>query len=158
MLFKRTVLLAVLLSLAVCDLCAFDFSYGSFFTVKGIENKKGKILLPLSRGEYANIRILTAEIHQFLASCKEDCSFDIKNAPFSVYALRAAKKRKNMWIADVKWGEDWLITFLIFKNSEGCSAVIPENFIFLSDELKNQVEQQLFSAVFACMTKQDLTQ
>ena len=77
MLFKRTVLLAVLLSLAVCDLCAFDFSYGPFFTVKGIENKKGKILLPLSRGEYANIRILTAEIHQFLASCKEDCSFDI---------------------------------------------------------------------------------
>ena len=74
------------------------------------------------------------------------------------FKLFRAKKRKNMWIADVKWGEDWLITFLIFKNTEGCSAVIPENFIFLSDELKNQVEQQLFSAVFACMTKQDLTQ
>ncbi len=141
----RTVLAAVLLSVS-CGLCAFDLQYGSFFNVSQIALQNGRPVLPLARGKYANVRVLDKETFAFLKTCSADCRQEGVSAEPRVYEIRAALTRKGMWIADVAFGDKWLVTFLIFKNPDGYGIVTPDHFTFLDLRLKAQVEQLLARA------------
>ena len=141
----RTALAAVLWSVPY-GLCAFDLQYGSFFKVSQIVLEDGRPVLPLARGKYANLRVLDKETFSFLKTCSAACRQEGEAANPRVYEIRAALTRKGMWIADVSFGDKWLVTFLIFKNPEGYGIVPPDNFTFLDSRLEATVRELLSQA------------
>ena len=70
MFYKRIVLLGLCLW-ASSGLCAFTLQYGSLFKVADITlSQEGKPVLPLARGKYANIRVLTKDTFEMLKSVR----------------------------------------------------------------------------------------
>ncbi len=145
MFFKRTALAAVWIIFAG-GLCAFDLQVGSFFQIKSVRVEEGKPVLPLARGKYANLRVLNKETYDFLLSCQADCQQHITEVLPALREIRPAQTRPGMWIADVSFGEAWLVTFLIFKNPDGYAVKEPEYFEFLDKKLKRQVKEMLSQA------------
>lgn len=140
---------AVFALAAVCwpwTLRAFDVSYGSLFQISHISRRNGIVVLPLSRGKYANIRVLERETFDFLTACPEACVQDAAAGEVKVEDFRAAKTREGMWIADVSFDGRWLITFLVFQNKDDYSVKPPENFHFLDDGLRRRTETTLAAA------------
>lgn len=124
-LLGRAVALTFLLN-SCCWLCAFDLQYGSLFNVEGIALQEGIPVLPLSRGKYANVRVLDKDTFDFLRNCASSCKQPGGNGEIEVFAFRAAQKRPGMWIADVSVDEKWLLTFLLFQSKNGIDVVVPE--------------------------------
>ncbi len=122
---------------------AFDVSYGSLFQVVNISRPSGQAVLPLSRGKYANIRVLTRETLEWLNACPELCVQDAGDGSVIVEEFRAAQTRGGMWIADVSFDGKWLVTFLVFQNKNGYGVKPPEDFVFLDKKLRRLVEETL---------------
>ncbi len=146
MFWKRTALAVGMCLAASCGLCALDLQYGSFFKVRHITLQQGRPVLPLARGKYANLRILDRETFRFVQACPAVCRQPAASADPQVTEIRAALTRPGMWIAEVSFGGQWQITFLIFKNQNGYAVKEPDDFIFLDGNLKQQVRQLLVSA------------
>ena len=111
---------------STCVLCAFDLQYGSLFSVKGITLQDAKPVLPFSRGKYANVRILDKATFDFLKTCTSLCKQPAGSGEIKLAAIRAAKTRPGMWIADVSVDEKWLLTFLVFQNGTQVDVVSPD--------------------------------
>lgn len=120
-------------------LCAFDLQYGSFFKIDSVSVQDGRPVLPLARKKYANLRVLDRETFELLKTCPAFCRQPAVSAAPEVSEIRAAKTRGGMWIADVSFGGQWLVTFLIFQNKDGYGVKAPEHFIFLDERLKREV-------------------
>ncbi len=149
MFFKRAALTASLLA-ASCGLCAFDLQYGSFFKVQHISVQDGRPLLPLARGKYANLRVLDEGTFLFLQKCSARlCAQPANRAEPQIFDLRSALTRPGMWIAQVSFGGQWLITFLIFQHKDGYDVVEPQDFSFLDLRLRRQVHDMLAQAAAA---------
>lgn len=143
MFYKRIVLLGLCLW-ASSGLCAFTLQYGSLFKVADITlSQEGKPVLPLARGKYANIRVLTKDTFEMLKKCPAFCRQTADKGEISIHGFRPAKTRPGMWIAEVAYDEKWLVTFLIFQNKEGFGVVAPEHFVFLDKTLRARTEQLL---------------
>ena len=142
MFFRRTALTIAALFVSG-GLCAFDVQYGSFFAVHDIAVEDGRPVLPLTRGKYANVRILDKETFSFIKNCSGDCRQPAVSADAQLFEMRAAQTRADMWIADVSFGGQWLVTFLIFKNPDGYRVIEPEHFAFLNKPLQQRVRQML---------------
>lgn len=142
---KRTALAACCMA-AAGGLCAFDLQYGSFFKIDSVSVQDSRPVLPLSRGKYANLRVLNRETFELLKSCPARCRQEAASAEPEVSEIRAAKTRKGMWIADVSFGGRWLVTFLIFQNKDGYGVKEPEHFVFLDQRLKRDVQNLLSRA------------
>ena len=143
MFYKRIVLLGLCLW-ASLGLCAFTLQYGSLFKVADITlTQEGKPVLPLARGKYANIRVLTKETFEILKKCPASCRQTAGKGDISLHSFRPAQTRPGMWIAEVSYDEAWLVTFLIFQNKEGFGVVPPEHFIFLDKALQARTERLL---------------
>lgn len=128
------------------NLRALTVSYGPLFEVLNVSRLADKVMLPLSRGKYANVRILTRETLDFVKTCPEPCVQDAGSGEIKVEEIRPAKTRGGMWIADVSFDGRWLVTFLIFQNKNGYGVKPPEDFRFLQDDLRCRVEKTLASA------------
>ena len=142
MFFKRTALVVGWL-IGSCGLCAFDLQYGSFFEVQNIRLQQGRPVLPLARGQYANLRVLDKATFELLKNCGEGCRQEVTAAEPQIFDMRAALTRPGMWIAEVSFGGQWLITFLVFQNETGFWVKEPEHFIFLDKRLQAQVQEML---------------
>lgn len=127
------------------NLRALTVSYGPLFEVLNVSRPADKVTLPLSRGKYANIRILTRETLDFVKTCPEPCVQEAGSGEIKVEEFRAAKTRGGMWIADVSFDGQWLVTFLVFQNKNGYSVKPPEDFRFVQDDLRRRVEKTLAS-------------
>lgn len=125
---------------------ALDVSYGSLFQIFNVSRQAGKVVLPLARGKYANIRVLERETLDFLTVCPNTCVQDAALGQARVEDFRAAKTRGGMWIADVSFDGRWLITFLVFQNENGFAVKPPENFRFLDANLRRRTEEMLSDA------------
>ena len=137
MFYKRIVLLGLCLW-ASSGLCAFTLQYGSLFKVADITlSQEGKPVLPLARGKYANIRVLTKDTFEILKKCPASCRQTADKGEISIHGFRPAKTRPGMWI----------VTFLIFQNKEGFGVVAPEHFVFLDKTLRARTEQLLSARV-----------
>ncbi len=136
---KRAAVLAVIL-LSALGLRAFDLQYGSLFTVHGITLHKGRPVLPLSRGKYANVRVLDKSTFEFLKTCAPACVQADAGGKVRVHHVRAAKTRPDMWIADVSVDEKWLLTFLVFKNKDGFSFIVPQDVHILKERWLNEIK------------------
>lgn len=127
-------------------LCALDVSYGSLFQIFNVSRRDGKVVLPLTRGKYANIRVLERETLDFLTACPKTCVQDAASGQAKMEDFRAAKTRGGMWIADVSFDGRWLVTFLVFQNKNGYAVKPPEDFRFLDQNLRRRTEKMLADA------------
>ena len=137
------------------NLRARTVSYGSFFEVSGVVRSADKVALPLARGKYANIRILTRETLEFVKACPEFCVQDAGSGEIKVEEIRAAKTRGGMWIADVSVDGHWLITFLIFQNKNGYGIKPPDEVRFLDKGLLVRTEEALASSADKWRAKEE---
>lgn len=122
---------------------AFGVSYGSLFQISHISRQDGGIKFPLSRGKYANIRVLNRDVFEFLTACPEPCVQDAAPGQATVEEFRSAQTRGGMWIADVSFDGNWLVTFLVFHNKNGYAVKPPEDFHFLDVNLRRRIEKML---------------
>lgn len=139
----------VLVSLIVMApaLHALDVSYGNFLTITGIERAAGKVILPVERKKYYNVRILDKDTYRFVAGCQAPCMQEIAKVDVTVCEVRAAKERPDMWIADVAFNQDWQITFLVFKQGDTYRVKFPIHLIFVQQALKKRTEEAIVAAV-----------
>jgi hypothetical protein len=139
----------VLVSLIVMApaLHALDVSYGNFLTITGIERAAGKVILPVERKKYYNVRILDKDTYQFVTTCPAPCVQKVANMKVTVADVRAAKERPDMWIADVAFNQDWQITFLVFKQGDTYRVKSPIHLIFVQQALKKRTEEAIVAAV-----------
>ena len=134
--------------------CALDVTYGSFFTVRGIAQKDGRPVLPLTRGQYANVRILDKDTWASLSACKSTlCRQKASGGETEVVSLRAAKTRPGMWIADISVDRRWLLTFLVFQNTRGYSVKAPEVIHIENEDWLHQLKQRILDAVARLKTE-----
>lgn len=142
MFWARTAL-GLLGCLVSSGLCALSLQYGTFFQISGIQLQEGRPVLPVSRGKYADIRVLDKATFAFLTTCPSDCLQPSEEGAVSISRFRAAKTQGNMWIADVEIDQRWLITFLVFRKGNTYRFGIPEEFVFLDEHFQKQVEEML---------------
>ena len=130
-------------------LWGFKVQVGSFFEIDKITYKKGRLVLPVTRRKYHNVRVLDKETFVWLSSCGEQtiCKQALAEASFQIEQIRPAQTRPDMWIADVSFGDKWLITFLLFKNGNDFSLQVPKVFKFLDVQLQTQVFKELVARV-----------
>ena len=139
----------VLISLIamVPALHALEVSYGNFLTITGIERAEGKITLPVERKKYYNVRILDKGTYQFVATCLAPCVQDVSNVEITVSDVRVAKERPDMWIASVRFNQNWQGTFLVFRQENMYHVKSPANLLFVQQTLKKRVEEEIIAAV-----------
>ena len=131
------------IALCLCtagELCALTLQYGKLFSVSAVRQQNGLPVLPLSRGKYANIRVLEKETFELLKTCGQKCTQPSGEGVVKMAEIRPAKTRKEMWIADVSFDGKWLITFLVFARDNGYDIKLPEHFEFLDSALQGRVE------------------
>lgn len=126
---------------------ALDVSYGNFLTIKGISCADGKVILPVERKKYYNIRILNKSTYRFVEICKTPCVQEVADIKVAVSEVRPAKECPDMWITSVVFNQDWQATFLVFRREEKYSVKSPVDLIFLQPTLKKRTEEAIISAV-----------
>ena len=145
--FRRTLILIVSF-LLYSSACALDVVYGPFFKICGVKAQQGRLTLPLTRKQYANVRILDQETYRWLLTCQTaTCSQPNAQGKTEVSSLRAAQTRPGMWIADVSVDERWLLTLLIFATPTGYNVVVPDVTLITQSAWRKQVEKQVVEAV-----------
>ena len=144
--FKRIV--AVLGLFLALPLCALDVQYGTFFTVKGVSVQDGKLVLPLARKKYANVRILDKATYQWVLACKPDnCVWQAAPGHTQIQSVREANTRPGMWIAQVDVDGKWVLTFLVFENPDGFGFVVPQEIVITAKSWQDSIEQQIAAEI-----------
>lgn len=134
---------------AVAGLClaipagALNLTYGQAFTVEKITRQNAAVQLPLSRGKYANVKLLTRSVYEFLTTCKTPCRLERDTVTFTVQDFRAAKTHSGMWIAEVEINGEIALTFLVFKQGGQFSIKPPEPVKFLDETLLEAIKTRL---------------
>ena len=142
----RTALVVLWLCVAG-ELCALTVEYGNLFKVSDVQHKNGRPVLPLTREQYDNIRVLDKETFEFLKHCRQNCTQPSGEGSVQVREVRPAKTRDGMWIADVSIDGKWLITFLVFRHAAAYEVKQPEHFDFLDIVLKGRVEKLIVDSI-----------
>lgn len=136
------------IALTALPSCAWEVVYGPFFIIRGITRERQRIVLPLSRKKYANVRVLDEKTYRWLQACQtERCHQPQAQGQTEVVSVRAAQTRQGMWIAEVAIDQRWLITLLVFQNPTGYGIVSPEVMEITQADWYRQVQQQVNLAV-----------
>lgn len=142
--FRRAVVVILLVWINAFGLRAFDWQYGELFEIRGIEMQQGWPVMPLTRGKYANVRVLNKETFDLLRTCQQKhCKQTAQTGSAEIESWRAARTRTGMWIADVKVDEQWLLTFLIFQTDKHIRFVPPDCIRVLNHNWLSSVEALL---------------
>ncbi len=128
-------------------LYALDVQVGSSFIITDIRREKNRLVLPVERSKYHNVRILQQDTLRYVKQCKEPCVQELTSVEPRVQDIRPAQTRPDMWIANVSFGKTWQVTFLVFKNGEQLSIKPPKHFMFLDKELKAATQQVILEAL-----------
>lgn len=137
--------------LALClltpTLHALDVSYGRFLKITHLKRTDEKLILPVERKKYYNVRILSKSTYQFVKVCQLPCVQAVAEVKVTVDSVRAAKERPDMWIATVAFNQDWQGTFLVFRQGNKYSVKPPAHLIFLQQALKQKTEAAIVAAI-----------
>ena len=122
---------------------------GNFFRIEKIRFQKGKLILPLSKKQYADVRILGRETYDFLHTCQglKSCKQPFQKANIEVENVRPAKTRPDVWIADVSFNNQWQLTFLVVANGEKRIFKAPSQVVFLDKALEQQIRAQVLEKI-----------
>lgn len=126
---------------------ALDVTVGSSFIISGITRPEGKVILPLEREGYYNVRILDKATYDFVSSCTQSCRQELGEMTPTVVQVRPAQTRENMWIAHVNFNQAWRVTFLVFKEKNGYRVKPAQHFRWISHSLQQQTRQMILQAV-----------
>ncbi len=135
------------LCLLTPTLHAWNVSYGSYLKITGITRTEGRILLPVERKKFYNVRILSQNTYQFVRTCQPPCRQAVTDVNVDVLHVRAAKEQPDMWIATVAFNQDWQGTFLVFRRGDTYSVKPPAHLIFLQQALKQKTEAAIIAAI-----------
>ncbi|WP_424244477.1 hypothetical protein Dip510_001726 [Elusimicrobium posterum] len=121
-----------------------NFNFGAF-GIFNVDYENGKLIMPLQRDEYKNITILDKNLMLKMAQCFIKCeTSETKTPEVKLVDLRPAGK---IFIADVSFDNELLITFLVIKNKDTVRVSKPEDFIFndknFETNLKNLIKDEL---------------
>ncbi|MBP5429687.1 MAG: hypothetical protein J6Y25_02190 [Elusimicrobiaceae bacterium] len=128
-------------------LYALDVQVGSSFKITGIRREENRLVLPVERSKYYNVRILQRGTLQYVQQCQEPCVQELTSVEPRVLDIRSAQSRPDMWIAHVSFGGAWQITFLVFKNGKQFSVKSPKHFMFLDKKLQTATQQIILEAL-----------
>lgn len=142
--FKRAAVVVLLIWMSAFGLRALDWQYGELFEIRGIERPQGHPVMPLTRGKYANVRVLGKETFDLLHTCQQKlCKQAAQAGAAEIASWRAARTRPGMWIADVAVDGQWLLTFLIFQTNQKIRFVVPDCIQVLDQDWLSGVEALL---------------
>ena len=138
---------ALLIGWLVCGLIgtayAFTFSYGDAFSVSGIEQDSGQLVLPLSSKKYRDVKLTSKKLYQFLKQCQSDCTYPVKQTVFVCTDFHYAFSNENILIADVEFNKEIIVTFLVMKQSDQIRVQLPKEVVFKDTALWQQVQEEL---------------
>lgn len=123
--------------------CAFTFSYGSWLDIKGVEKVNNRVQLPLTRKKYKNVKITDKSLYQFLNRCQTDCQYPQPKQDFEIIESRAATSREGMWIADIEFNGEIILTVLVFENKKGLAVKLPDVVEFKDKAFQKQIEKAI---------------
>ncbi|MBP5403613.1 MAG: hypothetical protein J6Y17_00805 [Elusimicrobiaceae bacterium] len=144
---KRTGWVLVFVLLLSPALYAWDITVGSSFKILEVARAGEKIIFPLERKKYANIRVLNRATYQELLRCADPCKLAGEIETPRVALVRPASTQKNMWIAQVDYLPAWRLTFLVFKKGDNFSIRFPEHVEFLNQVLKERTQEVILQAI-----------
>ena len=147
MFFKKCAAAAVAIGCMLPALRAFEVEYGSLFKITDVVLSDGLPVLPLSNGKYADVRVLDKETFDFLKTCPARCKQPAVNTGTVVSAIRPAKTRENMWIAELEVDGKWLLVVLAFGKGDDVSVVFPPSVTVLNEKWRKQAAKQVLDAV-----------
>ncbi len=124
-----------------------DVTVGSSFKITGITRTDGKIVLPVERKKYRNVRIENQETFSWVQACKEVCTQPLAQVTPTVQEVRPARTRANMFLVNVSFSRAWLITCLVFKHGEEYAVQFPADFVFLDLALQARTQQLIIHHV-----------
>ncbi len=140
--WKHT-LAVLLLFFMVGPVCAFTFSYGKAFTIKGISQQDGRLQMPLYQKKYSNTKVLTKPLYTFLLACTDDCTYPVKHIDFVSLDTRQAFSNPHLMIATLAFNQEITLTFLVHKQTDKITVTFPKEVLFTDKELQQQVEKYL---------------
>ncbi len=144
---KRTGWVFVFVWLLSPALHAWDVTVGSSFKILDVVRTDAKIVFPLERKKYANIRVLNRATYQELLRCADPCKLVENVETPRVAQVRPANTQQNMWIAQVDYLPAWRLTFLVFKKGNNYSIRFPEHVEFLNQVLKERTQEVILQAI-----------
>lgn len=127
----------------------YHFYFG-YFEVKNVELRGGVLELPLERGEYKNIKILTQDLLNKMTTCTDTCQPEtLKKPAYQISEMRTAGA--NLIIADVLFDGELAVTFLInrytSRGKESLRINKPSDFEFSDAKFEREVKEFLKNAV-----------
>ena len=136
----------------VCGLAgaahAFTFSYGAAFSVQGVKQEDGRLVLPLSSNKYTNVKISAKPLYQFVSDCQTDCTYHpAKQVTFVCTDWRRAFSNENLFIAEVEFNQELILTFLLFQNPDKVVVQTPKEVSFIDKDLQKRIENYLTELV-----------
>ena len=126
---------------------ALDVTVTGSFKILDVTRAGGKIILPLERNQYANIRLLTSQTYRALSACAEPCVVAGDPITPTVDVVRPARTREGMWIAEVNFLPAWRMTFLVFKKGENLDVKFPAHVVFINPALEKRTRELVLQAV-----------
>ncbi len=125
--------------LATPSLFALEVQVGRSFKIVNIVRTPGKIILPVERKQYRNIRLLTSRMREFLLTCESPCHLPDAPPFVQVSDVRPALTRPDTWLVDVNVYHTWQLTFLVFKTGEEYRIKSPQDLKFLDESFEKRV-------------------
>jgi hypothetical protein len=139
---KHTVWGIIFILFLLPKLYALTWQAETFFQIKGIRFKEDRVVLPLSRNKYNDIRVLDQQTFSQLKNCQtvEICSQNLTKIDVKIENVRSIKE---FFLVDVNLGDRWLVTFVVLKNGKDFMIKPPTRFKFLSNVFKEEVERAI---------------
>lgn len=143
MCYVRRALALAVLCCVTAPVCAFTLSYGTGIKIRGVETKSGQLFLPVTRKKYRNVKIVSKQLFQFAQQCADDCMYPAQEVKITSLNGRRAFTNDKLVIAEVELNQELLLTFLVFKQTNGVSVKGPEEVRFTDRALQNNLEKQV---------------
>lgn len=130
-------------------LFALTVEVGDCFKVEKIRFRQGKLILPVSKQKWADVRIIGRETYDFVHTCQgvKSCKQPLSVPVWQVESIRPARTRENVWIADVSLSQQWQLTFLVFRQNNHYTLKIPPQVQFISKTLEAQILKQITAEI-----------
>ena len=138
MFFKR--ILCLLCVFGAANGYAFSVRYGDFFTIERVRVKQGVLVLPLTRTEREDIRIVDKHTFETVKNCagledKETCRLAAADMQLDVgQIVRLPAEQGCRWQVPVLFNRQWLVQVSAGWDGAQYKFTYPEAFVFVAQK------------------------
>jgi len=131
---------------------AASFSFG-YFEVQNVSSQNGVLTLPLEKGQYKNIKILSKDLYKAMSACFTSCVLtkanDLKKPSYKMGEIRTTGKTV---IADIVFDDELAVTFLVSRYAREGKEVVkanrPSDFVFNDKDFEKEVKDYIKNEVY----------